>query len=69
MAKLTARHIARHGFPARSDLTVRSPYTGKVCRVIGATESGSRVSLLLEGGNTLFVAARQEIFKSPKEKK
>jgi len=69
MAKLTARHIARHGLPKYSIVTVRSPYTGKVCTVVAAKESGSRVTLTLASGYTLFVPAVQEVFKTPKSGK
>jgi hypothetical protein len=68
MAKITARHIARHGLPPRYIVTVRSPYTGKVCTVVAAKEHGSRVTLTLESGYELFVPAVQEVFKTRKPK-
>jgi hypothetical protein len=62
--QLTARHIARHGLPKRSDIVVKSPYSGRICHVIAAQECGSaHVVLTIESGVTLFVDARQKVDK------
>ena len=67
MKKLTARNIARHGWSTRYDVMVKSPYSGKLCRIVEATESGSRVTLVLDTGFSMFVNARQEILKVSKK--
>lgn len=62
--QLTARYIARHGLPKRTDVVVKSPYSGRLCHVIAAQECGSaHIMLTIEGGATLFVDARQRVDK------
>jgi hypothetical protein len=71
--QLTARYIARHGLPKRSDIFVKSPYSGNIYHVIAAKECGySHVILTREGGATLFVDAMHKVIKvkrSPTQEK
>jgi hypothetical protein len=63
MPQLTARLLARHGFPKNSDIFVVSPYSGRRCSVVAAKECGSNVVLTLESGFALFVKAAQKVDK------
>ena len=68
--QLTARSIARHGLPKRSDIFVKSPYSGNIYRVIAAQECGySHVILTREGGATLFVDASHKVDKVKRSSK
>lgn len=63
MAQLTARHIARHGLPKKTDVAVTSPYTGRQRFIVAAEECGSHVMLTVEDGSSLFVDATQKVDK------
>ena len=60
MKTRTARSLARHG-TGDKDWSVLSPYSGRRLRIVGATEHGNKVRLLLETGVEMEVDAMTKV--------
>ena len=67
--EVTAQHLAAQPEDfTRYRFYMKSPFSGKVCYIIGAEKSGKRVTLITEDNCTLFVEATRKISKEKLKK-